>query len=361
LPAAGVLFAVPIARVFGAVGACVHLRAEMQQDRAGFVGAHPPDAHLPVALEHLRLRMMVAVAVACLENAQRGMHREQEAGRGRRAAAVVRRQQHVGAQLVGRAKHQLRKGREGWNCRSLFGVGLFREPKSRVFVLQATMRCLRSIGQAQHTGHVFLSNANLDILNDELQQNFHISVDDLQKVASDKVRVEVRVVAPPVKIKLVRVRKQYEMREKKVSPGQPLGLDRSDKDAWNTMVEKYRLIEIQQDGLNLADAARAPTSRTFDLTARREKQTFSRMTLVAEVSRYLNRSPLEIEDLLDSTKDFTPKEAKLEVEAGEVYVGMAELLGARLNLGARRLLVLNVCDGASYPGGFKFQAQHWVN
>lgn len=32
------------------------------------------------------------------------------------------------------------KGREGWNCRSLFGVGLFREPKSKVFVLQATMR-----------------------------------------------------------------------------------------------------------------------------------------------------------------------------------------------------------------------------
>jgi hypothetical protein len=39
------------------------------------------------------------------------------------------------------------KGREGWNCRSLFGVGLFREPKSKVFVLQATMRCLRAIGQ----------------------------------------------------------------------------------------------------------------------------------------------------------------------------------------------------------------------
>lgn len=195
------------------------------------------------------------------------------------------------------------KGREGWNCRSLFGVGLFREPKSRVFVLQATMRCLRSIGQAQHTGHVFLSNANLNILNDELQQNFHISADELQKIASDKERVAVRVVEPPVKIKLVRVRKQYEMREKKVSPGQSLGLDRSDKEAWNTMVEKYRLIETQQDGLNLVDAARAPTSRTFDLTARREKRTFSRLTLGAEVSRYLNRSPLEIDDLLASTKE----------------------------------------------------------
>ena len=97
------------------------------------------------------------------------------------------------------------KGREGWNCRSLFGVGLFREPKSKVFVLQATMRCLRAIGQAQHTGHIFLSDANLNTLNDELQQNFRISADELQKTGKDKERVEVRVVEPPVKIKLVRV------------------------------------------------------------------------------------------------------------------------------------------------------------
>jgi len=34
------------------------------------------------------------------------------------------------------------KGTEGWNCRSLFGVALFRSPSSKVFVLQATMRCL---------------------------------------------------------------------------------------------------------------------------------------------------------------------------------------------------------------------------
>ena len=195
------------------------------------------------------------------------------------------------------------KGREGWNCRSLFGVGLFREPKSKVFVLQATMRCLRAVGQAQHTGHVFLSEENLNTLNDELQQNFRISAEELQKTASDKERVEIRVVEPLVKIKLVRVRKQYEMREKELVPGQSLGLDRADKEAWNTMIEKYRLIETQQDGLTAADAARASGSRTFDLTSRREKRTFSRMTLVAEVSRYLNRSPLQIEDLLDSTKE----------------------------------------------------------
>jgi type III restriction enzyme len=197
------------------------------------------------------------------------------------------------------------KGREGWNCRSLFGVGLFREPKSKVFVLQATMRCLRAIGEAQHTGHVFLSGDNLNTLNDELQQNFRISVDELQKTGSDKERVEVRVVEPSVKIKLVRVHKQYQMREKEFVLGQELVPERSSREAWGTLVERYRMIETQQEGLTAAGAARASGSRTFDLTARREKRAFSRITLVAELSRYLNLNPLNVEELLDATKEGT--------------------------------------------------------
>ena len=78
------------------------------------------------------------------------------------------------------------KGREGWNYNSLFGVGLFRQPKSKVFVLQATMRCLRSISEAQHTGHVFLANDNLEILNEELQQNFRITADELKDAAPSR-------------------------------------------------------------------------------------------------------------------------------------------------------------------------------
>ncbi len=153
------------------------------------------------------------------------------------------------------------KGREGWNCRTLFGVGLFRAPKSKVFVLQATMRCLRAVGEAQHTGHVFLSDDNLEILNDELQQNFRISADDLQNVARDKKRVQIRVVEPPVKIKLVRVRKQYTVREKTLATGESLELNRSDTEAWAELVERYRLIETQQEGLTTADAARARPMR----------------------------------------------------------------------------------------------------
>ena len=210
------------------------------------------------------------------------------------------------------------KGREGWNCRSLFGVGLFRSPRSKVFVLQATMRCLRAIGEAQHTGHVFLSNDNLEILNDELQQNFRISADDLKKVASDKERVQIRVVEPPVKIKLVRVRKQYTVRKLELEIGASLGLDRANKEAWNKLVERYRLIETQQEGLTTVEATRTSFSRSFDLTQRREKRIFSRLTLVAEIARYLNSSPSDIEDLLDSTKEGTNELIAIVNEFNEV-------------------------------------------
>ena len=46
------------------------------------------------------------------------------------------------------------KGKEGWNCRSLFAVAMFRSPESKVFVLQATMRCLRQITDKQQEASV---------------------------------------------------------------------------------------------------------------------------------------------------------------------------------------------------------------
>lgn len=196
------------------------------------------------------------------------------------------------------------KGREGWNCRSMFGVGLYRTPKSRIFVLQATMRCLRAIGGAQHTGRVFLSEENLTILNEELQQNFRITADELQNVAHDRQRVQVRVVQPPVKVKLARRQRLFTIHPKEPVPGQSLlGVDRSDRRAWEELIEKYRLLEIQQQGLTAAAAAGAPPTRTTDLTDRREKRRFTPLSLVAEVSRYLNIGPLRIEELLDSSKE----------------------------------------------------------
>lgn len=210
------------------------------------------------------------------------------------------------------------KGREGWNCRSLFSVGLFREPKSRIFVLQSTMRCLRSIGEAQYIGHVFLSEDNFQTLNEELLENFRISAKELEDTAKDRERVEVRVVEPPVKIKLVRVRRHFDMHEKKIIPGHSLGLDREDRDFWNALTEKYRIFETQREGLSPTNATLISQGRKHDLTERREKRVFSHLMLISEISRYLNRSPLEIEHLLDSTKEGTENLVSMVNEFNEL-------------------------------------------
>ncbi len=192
------------------------------------------------------------------------------------------------------------KGREGWNCRSLFGVGLFREPKSKVFVLQATMRCLRQIGDIQHTGQVYLSHSNLEILNDELQQNFRISAEQFQGSGSDKERTEVRVVPPPRKIKLKRIHREFKLEDKKPAKGLSLELEQVD-------TEQYKLLHYQQEGLSAADAAKQTPGSAEDLSHLRERRTFSEITLVGEISRYLNKPCLTIQEILDSTEEGTAK------------------------------------------------------
>ncbi len=195
------------------------------------------------------------------------------------------------------------KGREGWNCRSLFGVALFREPKSRVFVLQATMRCLRSVGDVQHTGQVHLTKENIEILNDELQQNFRISAEELQQVASDREIVQVHVGKESVKIKLKRIRKSYEIEEKRFESGKALLSEREDLEKWHDLTKGYRLLHVQHEGLTPVDAAKSDPGKVEDLTSMREKIVFSDLMLVAEIARYLNRNPLEIEEILSETAE----------------------------------------------------------
>jgi len=188
------------------------------------------------------------------------------------------------------------KGREGWNCRSLFGVALFRKPKSKVFVLQATMRCLRAIGDKQYTGQIYLSDENLQILEDELEQNFRISGDELENAGKDKETVEVRVVPPPVKIKIRRISSRYEMRDKAVKDGFSLGLSTFD-------TSSYKLLHIEQQGLQQHQSA--ALKKVEDLTELREKRVFSEITLVAEIARYLNLGPLTVEGILKQTEEGT--------------------------------------------------------
>lgn len=188
------------------------------------------------------------------------------------------------------------KGREGWNCRSLFGVGLFRQPKSKIFVLQATMRCLRSIGESQEIGNVYLSEDNKKILEDELQQNFRATIAELETAAKEKETVEVRV-RKQEKIKLVRVRRQFTLKEKKITTGINLRLAEA---LTPEKLEQYQLTETTQEGLTLKDANKSK-KQVKDITKIRKKQEFTLITLVAQIARYLNKSCLFIEEILVTT------------------------------------------------------------
>ena len=185
------------------------------------------------------------------------------------------------------------KGKEGWNCRSLFGVALYRKPKSKIFVLQASMRCLRQIGEGQQTGHIYLSKENAQILDDELQQNFRVTVDEIRNVGVNKLDYKVHVNKPPVKVTLKRIERMHKLVEKKPKQYSGLCLELNQLDAG-----KYRLIHEESEGL----AASQPIL-TEDLSEYKVRRVFSPLTLCAEIARYLNRSPLEIEEILINSQE----------------------------------------------------------
>ena len=69
-------------------------------------------------------------------------------------------------------------GKEGWDCRSLTGIILSQEgdcPKN--MVLQTSCRCLRQVEKGSpETALIYLNDFNADKLNDQLQQQHHITL-----------------------------------------------------------------------------------------------------------------------------------------------------------------------------------------
>ncbi len=182
------------------------------------------------------------------------------------------------------------KGREGWDCRSLFGVALYRKPRSKIFVLQASMRCLRQIGEGQQTGHIYLSEENTEILSNELQQNFRVSIDEVSNAGRERINYAVRV-KKQVKVTLKRIRKMHQLIEKQPPNQLYLELDQIESN-------KYRLIYERRQGLQSSQP-----DHTEDMSEFKERLDFSQLTLCAEIARYLNRSPLEIEGILMNTQE----------------------------------------------------------
>ena len=183
------------------------------------------------------------------------------------------------------------KGKEGWNCRSLFAVAMFRNPKSKVFVLQATMRCLRAITDVDQTATIFLSRENYDTLNDELHKNFNVDIKDVTKKKSDSIPCKVRVLPPPRTIKLKHVRHEYSLLEKEYSEPVYFGVDHID-------FTKYQSTVIEKSSI-----ASEISEKTRNIDNQIEKVRFSELTLVGEIARYLNISCVLISRILDESVD----------------------------------------------------------
>lgn len=184
------------------------------------------------------------------------------------------------------------KGREGWNCRSLFGVALYREPKSKIFVLQATMRCLRQIGRGTQRATVFLSKENYDTLDSELNKNFNMKVKDLSGSESRRRVYHVRMVPPEKKIRLNRIRRSYQLEDAEPEGALRFGLADID-------MEKYESHVIEKADIAWGLSAKEQKLKT------REEMAYNELSLVGEVARLLGPevSCLTIEELIEGSEE----------------------------------------------------------
>lgn len=184
------------------------------------------------------------------------------------------------------------KGREGWNCRSLLGIALFRSPKSKVFVLQATMRCLRQLTKEQLKATIFLSKENYDTLDDELRKNYNMEISDFGKSPNTNKKVyKVRVLPPPRSIKMKRLWHEYSLIEKEYSV--PIDFHLAELDE-----SKYEAKMYEKGSLRLG-----LSEKETNIDSMKEQERFSEFSLTAEISRYMNISCLTIAKILRESVD----------------------------------------------------------
>ena len=184
------------------------------------------------------------------------------------------------------------KGKEGWNCRSLFGVALYRSPKSKIFVLQATMRCLRAITDERLTATVFLSKENYDTLDDELHKNFNMEISDIKNTSTDdRHKYQVRVLPPPRSIRLKRVWHEYTVSSKEYSTPVDFGLVGAD-------LSKYSSVMYERD--SIANDTSTKQSNADEYQVKMQHSAFS---LAGEVARYLNISSILAAKILREAQD----------------------------------------------------------
>ena len=84
----------------------------------------------------------------------------------------------------------------------------------KVFVLQSTMRCLRSITEIQQTARAYLSKDNYNILDEELEKNFNLNINTVTTAGGvPKKEYHIKIVEPVINISLSEIKKNYTIKK----------------------------------------------------------------------------------------------------------------------------------------------------
>ncbi len=181
------------------------------------------------------------------------------------------------------------KGTEGWNCRSLVSVALYRKPKSTILVLQSTTRCLRAIGDNSTRASIFLSKDNYKILDKELKNNFASSISELnaqdQKMVEHTLEVEKRTT-----IKVKKVLKDI-LAVKETSP-EKIKIDFKKFDAG-----QYQSF-VSEGGVFIGDEGKARYSEARAKGRIKDRADFTFYEIAEIINRYTHLPCLSIEAII---------------------------------------------------------------
>ena len=83
-------------------------------------------------------------------------------------------------------------GKEGWDCKSLTGIILSQEGDCPTnMVLQTSCRCLRQVEKNQvETALIYLNKSNAEKLNNQLEQQQHISLKEFESANNQKTKIQ---------------------------------------------------------------------------------------------------------------------------------------------------------------------------
>lgn len=183
------------------------------------------------------------------------------------------------------------KGTEGWNCRSLVAVALYKKPKSTILVLQSTTRCLRAIGDNSTIAHIFLSTENYKILDRELKSNFASSISELN--AQDQKTVE----------HTLNVEKRGSVRVKKVLK-EILAVQASKPETIKIDFSKFKPEQYQayvsEGGIFLGEEGKAGYKEAKAVRKIREQSDLTYYEIAEILNRYTHIPCLDIESILTS-------------------------------------------------------------